>query len=245
MARMHGSDCRVYFGKRDISGDLVSIDLSGTTETHDVTNFASSNFREFAPGQSSWEASFSALYQTEATPGLTTISRQLDALFGLNTADTQILSVYDGDADLAGDRGWLGGDAVLNKVTEPIAVGDMIKMTATIQGNGSLGLNGTLLAPLATVTTATNGTSVDNAASTANGMRANLHVTAVTGTGGTVKVQHSSDNSTWVDFHTFSAATAATSQTKTATGTVNRYLRSVITPVASSGLTCVVGAARY
>jgi hypothetical protein len=121
----------------------------------------------------------------------------------------------------------------------------MIKMTATIQGNGSLGLDGTLLAPLATVTTATNGTSVDNAASTANGMRANLHVTAVTGTGGTVKVQHSSDNSTWVDFHTFTAATAATSQTKTATGTVNRYLRSVITPVASSGLTCVVGAARY
>jgi hypothetical protein len=98
---------------------------------------------------------------------------------------------------------------------------------------------------LATVTTATNGTSVDNGASTANGMRANLHVTAVTGTGGTVKVQHSSDNSTWVDFHTFTAATAATSQTKTATGTVNRYLRSVITPAGSSGLTCVVGAARY
>ena len=79
-----------------------------------------------------------------------------------------------------------------------------------------------------TAETATgNSTSVDNGASSTNGGVASLHVTAVTGTTPslTVKVQHSSDNSTFVDLITFTAANAAGSQRRTVSGTVNRYVR--------------------
>lgn len=244
MARYHGKDCRVYFGKRDASNDLVSIDVSMSAEVHDITTFGSSDFRTFGAGLGQWEASFNAIYETEATPGVTTIGRQLEALLGVNTAGTTIVSVYVGDADTVADTGWVGGEATLTKIGQPVSVADILKVNATLQGSGSVGANANLLSPLAAVSTTANGTAVDNAVSTALGYRANLHVTAATGTGGTIKVQHSADNSTWADLATFTAATAATSETKAATGTVNRYLRSVATINASSSLTFVCGIAR-
>jgi len=69
--------------------------------------------------------------------------------------------------------------------------------------------------------------SIDDGASSANGGVAVLHVTSVSGgtPSLTVKVQHSVDDSVWVDLITFSAATAATSQRRTVAGTVNRYVR--------------------
>jgi hypothetical protein len=79
-----------------------------------------------------------------------------------------------------------------------------------------------------TAETATgNSASVDNAVSSANGGVASLHVTAASGTTPslTVKVQHSVDNSVWVDLITFTAATTATSERRTVIGTVNRYVR--------------------
>lgn len=87
-----------------------------------------------------------------------------------------------------------------------------------------------------TDTTATNGTSVDLAASTAFGLQAFLHVFAFTGTSVTVKLQESSDNGVgdaWADVvgGTFTAATGPTSQ-RIETGrtqTVERYLRAVTT----------------
>lgn len=244
MARFHGKDCRVYLGKRDVSGDLVSIDVSATAETHDVTTFASSDWRAFKAGLGSWEASFNALYETEATGTVTTIGRQLEALLGTNASGASIVSVYVGDADSTADTGWLGGEATLTKVGQPVSVADLIKISGTLQGNGGLGTHAVLLSPLATVSSSANGTTVDNTASSANGYRANLHVTAATGTGGTIKVQHSVDGTTWVDLATFTAATAATSESKAATGTVNRYLRSVATINSTSSLTFVCGIAR-
>ncbi|MGI5288029.1 hypothetical protein ACQEVF_32455 [Nonomuraea polychroma] len=79
-----------------------------------------------------------------------------------------------------------------------------------------------------TAETATgNSASVDNAVSSTNGGVASVHVTAASGTTPslTVKVQHSVDNSVWVDLITFAAATTATSERKTVSGTVNRYVR--------------------
>ena len=70
-------------------------------------------------------------------------------------------------------------------------------------------------------------------------------MTGATGTGGAVKLQHSVDNSVWVDLITFTAAAAPTSETFEVAGTVNRYLRDQRTINASSSLTYVSGFARY
>lgn len=89
------------------------------------------------------------------------------------------------------------------------------------------GLLGT--AGIRTDTTATNGTSIDNAAQSLFGLQAYLHVFAVTGTSVTVKLQDSPDNSTFTDVvgGGFTAATTVASQRiATASGlTVARYLR--------------------
>lgn len=98
------------------------------------------------------------------------------------------------------------------------------------QANGyglEWGLLGT--AGIRTDTTATNGPSLDNAASTAFGLQAYLHVFAVTGTSVTVKLQDSPDNSTFTDVvgGAFTVATGVTAQ-RIATSnaqTVERYLR--------------------
>lgn len=245
MARVHGKDARVYLGGRDISGDVVSVDLSPSIETHDVTTFASSGWRAFDPGLGAWEASFSGFYQTNAGGTSTTIGRQLEDILGSNTTGASVLSIWLESGDGVGDAGFIASDAVASKIGEAIAIGDLIKSTATLKGNGRTGLDARLLHPLATDSTSANGTSYDNAASSASGGRANLHITAATGTGGIVKVQHSTNNSTWVDLVTFTTAAAIGCQTSTVTGTVNRYLRTISTINGSSSLTYVAGFARY
>jgi hypothetical protein len=80
-----------------------------------------------------------------------------------------------------------------------------------------------------TDTTATNGSSLDNAASTAFGAQAWLQVFAFTGTSVTIKIQDSADNSNWTDLTagSFGAITAiGAARIATANNaTVRRYVR--------------------
>lgn len=106
------------------------------------------------------------------------------------------------------------------------AVAGIIKTSATIQPDGGA-WGGVLLHPLIAETATGNSATVDNAISTANGAVANLHITGTSGTTPslTVVVQHSADNTTWVNLISFNAATAAGAQNLAVTGTVNRYVR--------------------
>jgi hypothetical protein len=90
-----------------------------------------------------------------------------------------------------------------------------------------------------TAETATgNGTAVDNAASSAGGGVGALHVTAYSGLTNVVfKIQHSVDNSVWVDLITFTTVSGVTSQRSTASGTVNRYTRATWTVTGTGSVT--------
>lgn len=94
---------------------------------------------------------------------------------------------------------------------------------------------GVLLAD-ATITANGNQSSVDNAAGTTAGGVGFLHILDVSsGDAITVKVQHSTDNSSWSDLLTF-ALTGSTvgSERKEVSGTVNRYIRASYTVTGSS-----------
>ena len=108
------------------------------------------------------------------------------------------------------------------------AIDGVVETDATFQADGPID-SGLALRSLTADTATANGAAVDNTAATTNGGVGHLHVTAVSGTtpSDTVKVQHSVDNSVWVDLITFTAATAVGAQrSEVATGTtVNRYLR--------------------
>lgn len=135
-------------------------------------------------------------------------------------------------------------------------VDGVVEVSAEIQ-TADNGLEaGVSLADLTARTTTANGTAVDNGAATTNGGVAHLH--SVLGTGGAtgtvvVKVQHSVDNSVWVDLVTFSTLTRTTgspptdgsgAERQSVAGTVNRYLRATWTFSASAQLTLAVAFAR-
>jgi hypothetical protein len=239
MARQHGKDIRVYLGGRDASDDLMSIDVKASVEVHDSTTFAAGGDKRFDIGLRSWTADVEAFYQ----PGTGGIGQQLEAI-GSDAAGVGVLSIYDDDADAIGDTGILGSEAIFKSRGQPIRINDLIKLSGSLEGNGRLGLIGKLLHPHGSETVSFNGGSLDNGASSANGGRGSVHVTAVTGTW-TLKVQHSTDNSVWSDLITFTAFSAAGAQTIEVTGTVNRYLRIIGTEDAAGTITFVGGFARY
>jgi hypothetical protein len=97
-------------------------------------------------------------------------------------------------------------------------------------------------------TTATNGSSVDDGASSAFGLQAYLQVFALTGTDVTVKIQDSADNASFADLSgaAFTAVTTAPGTQRIAisnAATVRRYLRAVTTT--SAGFTSATFAVAY
>lgn len=102
-------------------------------------------------------------------------------------------------------------------------------LTAEVKSDDLLG-SGHALHALTAETASGNSTNVDHGAATAFGGAGHLHVTAFTGTPTlTGKIQHSVDNSVWVDLITFTAATGKTSERIVVAGTVNRHVRGLWT----------------
>jgi hypothetical protein len=127
----------------------------------------------------------------------------------------------------------------------------LVAVTAELT-NQQYGLESGIVLHAQSAETATvNGTSVDNAAASTNGAVGQLHVTAKADTTAvwTIKIQHSTDNSTFVDLITFTNVSnrtlAAGAQRIEVTGTINRYTRVQATLVSgTTSITPVVTFAR-
>lgn len=115
-------------------------------------------------------------------------------------------------------------------------VADAVGYSFTATADESVDM-GFVLHALGAETVDGNGASVDRGALSLNGGVAAIHTTAYAGlTGAIIKVQHSTDNSTWADLITFTNITGVSSERKfLAKGTtVNRYVR-VVTDVTGTG----------
>jgi hypothetical protein len=109
---------------------------------------------------------------------------------------------------------------------------------------------GVIIANLAARAEAAETTTVDNAASTANGSRSYLNITALTLGGYTnvvIKMRDSTDDITFADHANFTARTAIGSEMVLVTGTVNRYLQTQVVfggAGSSESVTYAVGTVR-
>ena len=112
--------------------------------------------------------------------------------------------------------------------------GSALATTATFSSNASVtGFEGSAYAVMldagaTTYTSTTNGTSVDQAASSAAGSVAVLQFISGSSVSSLVaKIQHSANNSSWSDIITFSTISAdtPTAEIVSMEGTVNRYVR--------------------
>lgn len=235
MAPIHGKGTAVLVDKYDLSAYLNSVDGTATVDVAEVTTFGDTA-KEYIPGQRDAAISLSGFFDG-ATGAIDDV---LAAALAASTPKP-ITIAPQGSATI-------GNRAMVTKADETsygtqATTGDAVAIAAEFQPTAGL-WHGVLLADLAARTATANLSSVDNAASSANGYVANLHVTAFTGTSVVIKVQHSSDNSSWSDLATFTSVTAATAEQITGTGTVNRYVRAIISSGTFTSVTAAVSFAR-
>ena len=130
MARVHGKDItsinidNAGGTAADFKAETISLDFSASAETHDTTTIGDS-FREFTSGlKGGDDVSHTFMYN--------------------NTSTTGIWAVYTGRLGISNTLDFTDGtrtvsmETIVTKLSMPIAVGDMIKCTATHKINGAI-----------------------------------------------------------------------------------------------------------
>ena len=217
MAKTSGLDTRLYVAGYDISGDASAIEGVGYTQ----------NLME------------TTAFNTAATSriiGLVDGNLGVSVFFEQTSEHAALLSsnvLPTGDRVVTVPMGSAVGDAGIGLVSKQAnydvsqgGTGSPVTAKATFSANGYAPEFGVMLtAHDDTHSSASNGTSVDNSASSANGGAGYIQAFSLSSGTPTVKIQHSADNSTFTDLITFTASTAISSEYKTVSGTVNRYIR--------------------
>ena len=235
MPVIHGKATSVLVDQYNLSIYFNSADYTTTMETAETTTFGASA-KTFLPGLLAASVSLSGFFDT-GTGGGDEILRA-----ALSTSTPDVLSIAPQGITTIGNRATLG---MIHQTSYQVSapVGDVVAASAEMEATNGL-WGGVVLADLAARTTSSNTSSVDNAASSANGGVANVHLTGVTAlTSLVVKIQHSTDNSSWSDLITFATLSAVGAENKTVTGTVNRYTR-VLWTLTGTSVTFAVTFAR-
>ncbi len=233
----HGKQTTVLAKQYNLSPYLNSVSAANAIETPETTTFGSSD-RSFISGHTDGTVSFEGLFDG-TTNGVTVGATEdgIDKILSdaLGSSTNTVMSVSN-DGPAFGRRAVLLSAVSTNyEVSSPLT--DVVAITGGANANEGLDY-GVWLGVLSAITTTSTGTAVDGGASSAKGGVGHLHITANTRSATTVaKIQHSSDNSTWVDLVTFATIGIGglTSGRVTTTGTVNRYVRALVTPGAGTG----------
>lgn len=232
MAFIHGRNAVVLWDEINIGQYCNNVDLPSTMEVHETTVFGKKS-KTYVAGMKDSTLSLGGFWDGAANAADVTFFNSLS-----NTSNPP-----NGKVVTVAPEGMTRGNqcvlfsAYSTSYSSTTPVGDVVTFSLDAQGGAfagssvdeSSGIRGVSLHDLTAVTATGNDTSVDNGASTANGIVAQLHVTAVTAIGGdslAVDVADSADNTTFADKINFtSVTTSTTKERKSATGTINRYLR--------------------
>lgn len=231
MAFVPANRSRVLAGSFSYSCYSRGFSMSSSIDMLEVSTLCD-DAKAFIPGQDTSTASFDLIYDT---------AQSSHAVAWSTAANLPVTYLPGGTA--VGDAAFLM-DAIRTEYSISSTVTGTVDATLSTQTTGDTGY-GVCLAPLTAITTDTNGASVDNGASSANGAVAHLHVTAFTGlTSNVITIEHSTNNSTWTTLATFTSVTGTTSQRLAITGTVNRYVRLVDDVTGTGSCTRLVAFAR-
>lgn len=231
----HGSKAKLLWGAHDVSPFFRSASVDVSRDTAETTAFQNSS-KTYIPGLIDATLSAEGMFDSTTLP-----AGSDEILEAALASESKIDIALYPDGDALGSVGFaVHADQTAYAITSP--VDDIVAVSAEAQS--SVGAERVLsLHPLGEETATGNGTGVDNGVSTPDGAVAYLHVTDVTAGSVAVKVQHSTDNTAWVDLITFATATVPGSQRVKVAGTVNRYLRTIRT-ITTGPATYQVGASR-
>lgn len=237
MSFTHGSVSTILLNATNCSAFLNSCDQTITVDTAETTTFSNAS-KQYLSGHVDGTVSLGGFW--DATAGAID-----DIMFGLlGSSTTAVLSSCEEGAGVIGNRALVvQSHDTSYQVTA--AVGDAVQISAELQIDGTGGsgaYRGNVLATLTSYGTSVTTASLDNLASTSNGLVANLHM-LTNSVATTVKIQHSVDNVSFVDLITFTVLSGTGAEHKVVSGTINRYLRVTVT-AASGSRTLAVTAAR-
>ena len=234
MAFVHGKATRVLINELAASSKLNSVTLNNSRALAGEMACYGDEGEKFIPGLRSGVMSLGGPFEDN------TVYSELQTA---NGTDNGLLVT-------AGVNGFAVGQPVgialsdLESHQLQSSVSDAVRWTVEAPADEMVDL-GYSLHDLTAETATGNGTAVDNTDATTNGGVGCLHVTAYSGfTNVVFKIQHSTDNSVWVDLITFTTVTAATSERSAVTGTVNRYTRVIRTVTGTGSVTFVAAFAR-
>jgi len=239
MAFISSNQTRIIYGTNSLASVLRTVSPSATVEMLDATTLNDTN-KTFVPGLNDYALNVDGLFDNTTSAG-SVWANITAAVSATSTVPTSVAP----SGFAVGNSVWLlPAKTITYEVSS--SVSDLVQFSMSL-GAAEQPEIGVSLSDLAVVSATGNGTTVDNTAGTTNGGRANLHITAVSGTTPTlaVIVQHSSNGSTWTTLASFTSASAATSETITFSGTVNRYVRASYTAGGTlPQFTCQVSLAR-
>ena len=230
MAFLHGKGGVVAFGAYDLSVYLNELTVPVAVDMAETTTFGKDD-KTYIPGLRDTTMSLSGLFDGSANA----IDDIFNSVLGGTTATATTAGI--GSGAVGSVVRMMSAHSASYEVSSP--VGDVVSASVEL-GSADRGDTGRLLHAFGTITAGGNDTGVDNTTSSTDGGVAHLHVITNSHDGNlVVKVQHSTDNSTWADLVTFTtvATTITTSQrSEVAAGTtVNRYLRALYTMSGSTG----------
>lgn len=242
MPFVHGKNTAVIWKATDLSAYFSDSSTSRSVDVAETTTYGvSGSSKTYIVGHNDGTVSLSGLWDGAASA----VDATLTATLGAD--GTHVATIAPAGLAIGSRVHMADVEQTSYEVSSPVA--DVVAISAELQATGGLDA-GVSLHALASESTSTNSTSVDNAASSANGGVAHLHVTVNTRNGATtIKVQHSTDNSTWADLVTFASVSTSTTTSErvvvAAGTTVNRYLRAQSTVGGTTGaLTYTVSFAR-
>jgi hypothetical protein len=223
---VHGKGSAVLLGELNFSGYLRGWEVGAEFETEDRTPLGSEG-HGYIPGLDTGSLSLEGMFDDDAT------SAGPDATLKAALGTAQVITLGPGGLALGDSVHVLEVREQNYGITSPVAAGVDTSASWTTEGQVDQGY---VQRPL--TSSAADDASIDNGAATSTGGVGHLHVTANTrdGTADYV-VQHSTDDSVWVDLVTFTqvASTTTAVERVAVTGTVNRYTRSAVTLGGTTG----------
>lgn len=235
MTKQSGLGDHLFVDGFDLSGDIGSLSkIGGGPAVLEVTAIDKSA-PERLGGLRTGEVSFLSWFDVQTAQAHAVLKQ-------IPTIDTQV-SYF---------RGYGIGSPAASQVSKQVGydptrgADGSLSMAVSAQSNGyGIEWGKQLTNGKRTDTTATNGASLDTAASLSFGGQFYLHLFAFTGTSVTVKIQDSADDSNWLDVAsaTFGALSAvgAARIALSATATIRRYVRVVTTGTFSNAVFAVNG----
>lgn len=235
MTFLPGYGIRAYVNEFEVSGNISGVNAQHQRAYSDVTVVTTTGGMNFVPGLTAGAMSLRGPQDSSSN-----LTAKINAAIGV---DNNFLITVLPDGTAVGKPALIClGDPT--EYTSDANVSDALGYVVTAAADSSVDM-GYVLVPPTPITVDGNGTSVDRGtslspgpvANTSGGAVASLHVSAYTGlTSAALKIQHSTDNSSWADLASFTSVTAVGWQRLTvANGTqINRYIRAA-TDVTGTG----------